>query len=309
VRRRLDARTTLQVYRAGGEDHNQHMGIFTRHRQIALQVWSGETGYPGDPDYLDFHKRFFRSGLRYWRVTDNKADMQWKQPYVPEWAENRAKAHAAHFVEILEATARHHLSDFEKPPTICLPFDTELFGHWWFEGPLFVEHVLRGIHQSHLLSATTAGERYDMVHPDCEVALPESSWGRNGNHDVWMNPDVQWTWEKEYQLERRIRMLLDKHRAEPWDATMRRLIMNALREMLLAQASDWQFLISTFSSREYAQMRFHNHAADAMRLANAAERYAVSQDLLKSDAQLLEACEKRNGVLEADLNHYLSSHA
>ncbi len=305
ARRLLDERSALQLYRVGSEDHNQHAAVFTRHRQIALQVWSGDSGYPGDPDYLDFHKKFFRSSLRYWRVTDNKADMMYKQPYVPEWAETRTREHALHFVEILEVTARYHLANDPKPPTICLPFDTELFGHWWFEGPLFLEHVIEQVHASSILSTTTAGERYDQVAPDCEVALPESSWGKNGNHDVWMNPDVQWTWEREYFLERRIRMLMEKHSSEAFDATMTRLVLNAFREMLLAQSSDWQFLISTFSSREYAQMRFHSHASDAMKLAEAAEKYAVSGELSKADRSVLEACAQRDGIFEPELLSYL----
>lgn len=305
VRHRLATRSALQLFRAGSESSGESVTFFTRSQQIALQVWSGETGYPGDPDYLDFHKKYFKSAMRYWRVTDNKADMQYKQPYNPSWAEKRAIDHARHFTEILEVTARYHFSDADTMPTICLPFDTELFGHWWFEGPLFLEHVLRGIHGSQLLAATTTSERADQLPTSLVVALPESSWGKNGNHDVWMNPDVQWTWEREYLLERRFRMLMEKHSADSWDTLMSRLILNGFRQLLLAQASDWQFLITTFSSREYAEMRFHNHATDAMELADAAERYAVSGELSKMHREILEWCERRDNIFSKELTMYL----
>lgn len=304
-KRLLDDRTPMQIYRVASTLGAESVAVFTRNRNIALQVWSGDTGYPGDPDYLDFHKKYFQSALRYWRVTDNKADMQYKQLYVPEWAEKRAVEHAKHYTEILEITARYYQDEYGKDPTLCLPFDTELFGHWWFEGPLFLEHVLRNIHASNHLSTSTTSEQHDAVMPRLVVALPESSWGKNGNHDVWMNPEVQWTWEKEYLLERRVRMLIEKHRAASWDPTMRRLVLNTFRQMLLAQASDWQFLISTFSSKEYAQMRFHNHATDAMTLADSAERYAVSGNLSAKEQAALEACEKRDTLLQNELERYL----
>lgn len=304
-KRLLDDRTPMQVYRVASNLDAESVAVFTRNRTIALQVWSGDTGYPGDPDYLDFHKKYFQSALRYWRVTDNKADMQYKQLYVPEWAEKRAVEHAKHYTEILEITARYYQDEYGKEPTLCLPFDTELFGHWWFEGPLFLEHVLRNIHASIHLSTRTTSEQHDTVMPRLVVALPESSWGKNGNHDVWMNPEVQWTWEKEYLLERRVRMLIEKHRSASWDPIMRRLILNTFRQMLLAQSSDWQFLISTFSSKEYAQMRFHNHATDAMTLADSAERYAVSGNLSAKEQATLEACEARDTLLQNELDLYL----
>ncbi|MCX6139897.1 MAG: DUF1957 domain-containing protein, partial [Candidatus Kapabacteria bacterium] len=275
----LDEKSVFDLFRVSATDHGESAAIFTRHMQIALQVWSGESGYPGDPDYLDFHKKYFRSALRYWRVTDVKGDMGMKQPYVPEWAENKAKSHALHFLNILEVALKHRMATTDRLPTLCLPFDTELFGHWWFEGPAFLENVLRGIHASPFLSTTTASEQLDKVLPACEIALPESSWGKNGNDSVWMNPENQWTWEKEYQLERRMRLLFEKHPVRTWDATMRRIAKNAIRQLLLLQASDWQFLISTFSAKEYAEMRFHNHLEDARRLCDLVERYGVSRKL------------------------------
>lgn len=299
----------FNVYRVGGEQHPETAAVFTRNMMIALQVWSGQTGYPGDPDYLDFHKKYYRSAMRYWRVTDNKADMQYKQPYMPLWAEQRAKDHARHYVDILEVAVKHQLGHSSTPPTVCLPFDTELFGHWWFEGPIFLEHVIRHIHASDVLQTTTASEQLDRVRPECVVALPESSWGRNGTHEVWMNPEVQWTWDREYRFERRLRMLVEKSPVRSWDATMERIMLNVFRQLLLAQASDWQFLITTFSSKEYAEMRFHNHMADAEVLCDLAERYHSLGELEQQSETLLQTCEQRDGVFTSEIKGYFARHA
>ncbi len=308
ARQILDDRSTYDVFRVSGVEHGESAAVFTRNMQVALQVWSGESGYPGDPDYLDFHKKYFRSGVRYWRVTDSKGDMGLKQPYVPEWAINKARTHAAHFVDILEVSVKHRMAETDRVPTLCLPFDTELFGHWWFEGPVFLEHVIRGVSASSLLKTSTASERLDQVQPSCEIALPESSWGKNGNDSVWMNPETQWTWEKEYLLERRMRLLFEKHPVRTWDATLRRIAKNAVRQLLLLQSSDWQFLISTFSAKEYAEMRFHNHLEDAKRLCDLVERYGVSRKLRGADESLLTACELRDGIFDHELDEYLSEY-
>lgn len=296
ARRRLDERSPLDVFRVGDTMHDATTAVLTRHMQIAMQVWSGRTGYPGDPDYLDFHKKYFRSSLRYWRVTDVSADMALKDHYEPAWAEHKAIEHAGHFVQILEITAAHRMSTSEGETTICLPFDTELFGHWWFEGPLFLEHVLRGMHASHVLHAGTARETVHAAQASCVVGLPESSWGRNGTDEVWMNHDTQWTWEREYALEHRMRRLTEKHGLASWDATMRRIMLNAFRQLLLVQASDWQFLITTETAREYASMRFHNHASDVTRLCDLAERYMVAKHVTADDERYLDDTERRDGI-------------
>ncbi|MBM4178921.1 MAG: DUF1957 domain-containing protein [Ignavibacteria bacterium] len=308
-RRQLEQLSPLGVYKVGGYAHDEQVAVLTRHMNIALQVWSGQTGYPGDPDYLDFHKKYHNSALRYWRVTDVTADMQYKQTYVPEWATSRASIHARHFIDILEATVTSQVAKTGSQPTICLPFDTELFGHWWFEGPPFIEHVLRGIHASQILQTRTASEQIDHVRPTCVIALPESSWGKDGNDSVWMNNDTTWTWEAEYALERRLRLLIEKHPVRIWDQTMMRIARNVFGELLLAQSSDWQFLITNWTARDYAEMRFHNHVHDMRRCCEMFERYAVSRELAFDDLEFLEALEARDGVFTEELNLYFASHA
>lgn len=307
ARAQLEERSPFDMFRIGGYNHDASSAVFVRNIDATMQVWSGKTGYPGDPDYLDFHKRYFRSSHRYWRVTDNTADMQYKQLYVPEWANGRALSHARHYAMILADAVRSRISQHPtRIPTVCLPFDAELFGHWWFEGPLFLEHLIRELHTFHGIGTSTTSEQFDRVKPATEVALPESSWGRNGNHDVWMNDDVQWTWEKEYRIERSVRMFCEKHAKAACDSTFKRLIVNMFRQMMLVQASDWQFLISTFSSRDYAEQRFHNHLSDAERLRDAAERYITLGRLTDEDKNHLDECEMRDEIFGPELESYVS---
>ncbi|MFN5378023.1 MAG: 1,4-alpha-glucan branching protein domain-containing protein [Ignavibacteria bacterium] len=308
-RQQLETRTPYHVYNVSGHGHHDRVSVLTRHMNIALQVWSGQTGYPGDPDYLDFHKKYHSSALRYWRVTDSKADMQYKQVYMPAWAQSRTASHARHFVDILEATVTARLAKTGHEPTICLPFDTELFGHWWFEGPMFIEQVLRGIHASNVLRVRTASEQIDHTHPTCEIALPESSWGKDGNDSVWMNDETKWTWEAEYALERRVQLLLEKHPIRIWDHIMKRIGRNVLGELLLVQSSDWQFLITNWTGRDYAEMRFHNHVHDLRRCCEIFERYAVTRVLTHEDIEYIDELEQRDGVFTEELNLYFADHA
>ncbi len=303
------ARTPLEVYRvaSGVETLAENVGIFTRDQRIALQVWSAELGYPGDPNYLDFHKKHFNSALRYWRVTDNKADMRYKLLYVPQWAEQRAQLHAFHFTQLIERSLAEYHRSTGKAGVLCLPFDTELFGHWWFEGPLFLYHLLRGLALSPLARPQTAHIAYRQYNPREIVQLPEGSWGRGNHHDVWIEQPVHWMWESIYRAERKWMLLADRlaqhqHRSR----TLNRILAQALRELLLLQASDWEFLVTTGSAPDYAQMRFFFHHSDFERLCQIAERYTPKRGLNAADRAFLEETEERNRLFsELNFDHWL----
>lgn len=291
-------RLPLSLYNVSSNEHTE-LGMaaaFTRHHDIAMQVWSGENGYPGDPDYLDFHKKYHGSAHRYWRVTDAKADMRYKLPYVPEWANHKVGSNAHHFVRMVEATLMDYYQKSGKFGTLCAPFDTELFGHWWFEGPQFIKAVLRGLHYSSLVNTATASEQLAIVQPSEVMAIPESSWGEGGQHHVWMNNETQWTWFLVYQAEQRMAALLDANPPASMGTVMRRIVTQAMREFLLLQSSDWQFLITTISARDYAEQRFICHNADFTRLCDLAETYIGKKRLRAADKKYLEEVEKRDAV-------------
>ncbi|MBL7998734.1 MAG: DUF1957 domain-containing protein, partial [Candidatus Kapabacteria bacterium] len=330
-------RTPMTVYNvASSEDVDKGTAaVFTRDQSIAMQVWSGDMGYPGDPLYLDFHKKHHGSALRYWRVTDNKADMMYKLLYVPGWAQERVNIHAFHFTQSIERALIGNRRVTSRTGLCCTPFDTELFGHWWFEGPQFVEQVLRGLHHSPYVRTVTASEHLDIAKPHEVVAIPESSWGKNGHHEVWMNPDVQYMWEAIYKAEKLMDDTLREHlpatpppAAKPakkatqkktvkteattggMNKTVRRILTQAMRELMLLQASDWEFLVSTFSAKDYSEMRFSFHHSDFTRLCTMANAVAASpaKRLSKQDKEYLEEVEKRNAVFpELQLEWWVST--
>lgn len=222
------------------------VAAFVREPRSALQVWSRDHGYPGDSRYLDFHKRHWPSGLRFWRVTHPRADLADKRPYEPQAALDAVHAHADHFVSLVS-----HLAGLDNGVAVC-PFDTELFGHWWFEGPLWLEHVLRLASAHPALTPTSAGKRLRQRIPRARLSLPEGSWGEGGDHRVWVNPDTASMWHQLGSSE----FTVNEACRRPATLRLKRAILNQL--MLLA-ASDWPFLVTTGAARDYAEKRFAEH--------------------------------------------------
>jgi 1,4-alpha-glucan branching enzyme len=236
--------------------------VFPRDPRTGIQVWSGDAGYPGDAAYLDFHKKRWPGGHRYWRVTGFQIDMGDKQPYDHQQAAERVKAHAAHFTNLVYETLYSAFND-SIPPILCAPFDAELFGHWWFEGAQWLEAVARNLHhhnQDHgspieLISCAQYLDHYPRA--GC-IAMHEGSWGADGNNQVWMNPETSWTYTHIYPAELYTR---DVCTAGHWrnSATGMRIVQQLCRELLLLESSDWQFLITTGAARDYAEARFLTH--------------------------------------------------
>src|SRR5436853_7479354 len=130
---RLRPRTPYRPYRVVSRGGSAQAVAFIRDPKSTLQVWSRDVGYPGDPAYLEFHKKHFPGGLRFWRVTDHKGDFGTKIPYDPKLAGEKAGLQASHFVGLVRETAEAATKADRRPALICSPYDSELFGHWWFE--------------------------------------------------------------------------------------------------------------------------------------------------------------------------------
>jgi len=174
-------------------------------------------------------------------------------------------------------------------------FDTELFGHWWFEGPQFLAAVLDRC-EAASIDLVTAGTYLERHPPTEVVGLPEGSWGDGGHHQVWLNEHTRWTWgpvhASEARFERLARLALER---EP-DPLLERLLKQAGRELLLLEASDWQFLITTFSARDYAELRLSQHAEAFERLASLAEHRHRSGALSETDERFVTECERQDNL-------------
>ncbi len=236
---------------------------FVRDPESSMQVWSRDRGYPGDEWYLEFHKIRWPGGLKLWRVTGPRVDLGGKRPYVPETAEARASEHARHFAYLLQrlAVERSTVGD-----VIVAPFDTELFGHWWFEGINFIADLYRTLGRIGGVRAVT-GSAHLRRHPRPPgIRLSEGSWGANGDHSMWMNDGTRWTWDRLWPLERRF---WQAARTAIETEELRPVVAQAARELLLAQSSDWQFVISTAVAADYAERRFVGHCEAAEALVDA----------------------------------------
>jgi 1,4-alpha-glucan branching enzyme len=235
---------------------------YVRDPKASMQVWSRFEGYPGDEWYLEFHKMRWPGGLKLWRVTGSNVDLGEKQPYNAEAAADRARGHAEHFAHLLAGIAAGQSAN--RDAVVVAPFDTELFGHWWFEGPEFLGDMYRALtrQQSQVHPATGSGHLRS--HPArAAIRLPWGSWGANGDNSMWLSEQTAWTWERLWPLEQSFWDVAQQALASP---SARPVLAQAARELLLAQSSDWQFIISTGAAADYAERRFREHCADAEQL-------------------------------------------
>jgi len=282
---------------------------FIRDPDSALQVWSGEHGYPGDSWYLDFHKKHYPGGHRYWRVTDPKADLGSKLDYEPERVEERLESHAAHLVALIgDILARDAVVE-PGQGVVCAPFDAELFGHWWFEGPRWIHKIVRRCHASDQVRPVTCSQHLAEHPPAGVVGLPEGSWGEGGFHWIWLNQWNEWTWRHIYECEDKFLDLLASHDGGG-DPTLDELLKQAGRELLLLESSDWQFLISTWHARDYAENRVSVHYNDFKRLAALIEMYAARRTLSRAEKGYLEYVQARDALFpDLDLSAWKLSTA
>lgn len=234
------------------------VAVFFRDPRTSLQVWSREHGYPGEGQYLDFHKRRFPSGLRYWRVTDPKADLGAKDVYRAEQSRRMAGEHARHFIGVVREELLGHYRRFGVPGILVSPFDAELFGHWWFEGPRFLEEVLKGLHEDREIGLITPGDYLALHPPEETISLPEGSWGDGGDSRTWFNPGTREVWEMVYRAEGLfLRIVKERKGSIPAELA---------RELLYLESSDWPFLITARHAADYGLARARGHFRNFMRI-------------------------------------------
>jgi 1,4-alpha-glucan branching enzyme len=279
-----------EIYRVASFGGTGEAVVFIRDPESALQVWSRERGYPGDPWYLDFHKKHLPGGLHLWRVSD-KGALSEKTPYVLQRAQERTQEHACHFASLVAGVLQRCRTS-EAPGVVCAPYDAELLGHWWYEGPqwlgfLYPEFARQKIA---LVRCSTYLDRYP---PTKTVALPEGSWGEGGDHRTWLNGDTAWTWERLYDSEMEFWALVQECQ-HAQHSPLGRVLCQAARELLLMQASDWQFLITSWTARDYAEQRFTAHYSDFKHLVQIAQRVRERGQLEQDDWVFLASKEQQD---------------
>jgi 1,4-alpha-glucan branching enzyme len=245
------------------------VSVIARNNKTSMQVWSAEWGYPGDYNYREFHKKDGVSGMHYWKVSGSKVDLSNKEYYDPHWAEQRIIEHSSHYAGLVEELITSYYQDTGDFGIVLAAYDTELFGHWWFEGIEWVKQVLRHLSRNELIKLTTA-QKYLNEHPPKDVlALPESSWGSGGGHFTWQNADTDWIWPIIHEEELRMEKLVSSYPQA--SGILKEVLNQSARELVLLQSSDWPFLITTDQANAYAKNRFLEHVNRFHQLADIAE--------------------------------------
>jgi 1,4-alpha-glucan branching enzyme len=266
------------------------VGILTRDSETSLQVWSGEYGYPGDGNYLDFHKKHFPGGHKYWRVTHAKADLGDKLEYDTGKLEGRIQENADHFVSLIYDVLNSAKTEPEKRILTC-PFDTELFGHWWFEGPRWLEKVLSQINTNEHIQASQGSEMIESTGKAPVITLPEGSWGEGGFHYIWLNEKVEWVWKLIHKAEKEMTKFARLYSDS--DGKLKEMLQQLGRELLLLESSDWPFLISTIAAADYAEMRINRHADDFAFIKGLIEKLADNRVITGSESEKYDKiCER-----------------
>ncbi|MDQ2919285.1 MAG: DUF1957 domain-containing protein, partial [Verrucomicrobiota bacterium] len=267
---------------------------FARDPDSSREVWSAESGYPGDPAYREFYRdvgfdlpleppRF--TGLKYHRITGRSEE---KDFYNREWAENVARTHADHFLQSRRAQLKSVRHTMENP-IVVMPFDAELFGHWWYEGPLFLEHFIRRAAECGEEICLTSPSDYLAANPTQDIVEPAaSSWGEGGYWGMWLDETNAWIYPHLHSAARRMNRAVRAF-GENADEITDRLLKQLARELLLAQSSDWAFLIKTGTAKHYAAKRIHDHIQRFNKLYDQLMAHSI-------DPTFLSDCESRDNI-------------
>jgi len=253
---------------------NSGVACFGRDLESSKQVWSSIDGYPGDYNYREFYRDIgfdleyeyikpyihpdgirINTGIKYYRIT---GPTDFKEPYVPQWAQEKAAEHAGNFMFNRQKQIEYLFDFMQKKPIITSPYDAELFGHWWYEGPTWLDYLIRKIvFDQDIIRLITPSEYLD-ENPRNQVITPSlSSWGWKGYNEMWLQGANDWIYRHLHVASERMTELAQNFKNT--DGLLRRALNQALRELLLAQSSDWAFIMGTGTHTAYAIRRTKEH--------------------------------------------------
>ncbi|MCK8817196.1 DUF1957 domain-containing protein [Natroniella sulfidigena] len=271
------------------------VAAFGRDLESSKQVWSATEGYPGDHDYREFyrdigydldydyikphlHPEGFRkqTGIKYYRITGEGSH---KQVYKPRWAKEKAAIHAGNFLFNRQVQAEYLNQQMDRTPIIISPYDAELFGHWWYEGPTWLEFLIRKIaYDQEEIKLITPSQYLDR-YPINQVATPsQSSWGAEGYNQVWLNRTNDWIYPKLHRITEQ--MINLANRVTNPEQLEKRALNQLARELLLAQSSDWAFILKTDTMTEYANRRLNQHFKNFEKLYKQIQQNKIDQNYL-----------------------------
>lgn len=284
-------------------DCGNGVAAFARDPESSQQVWSSKEGYPGDFDYREYYRDIgfdreldyiapyilegsirTNTGIKYHRVTGENLP---KDIYNPKAASAKAELHAQDFINKRQQQIDALLGDIDKPPHIVAPYDAELFGHWWFEGPHWLENVLRlASEKSNDVQTITCSE-YLTQHSPQQIATPSAStWGDQGYSSYWINEANDWIYPFLHKASSQLENLVTELEGLSVNSLQQRALNQAVRSLLLAQSSDWPFIMKSGTTIEYANKRITDHLArfnylyDSVLKGKIDERYLTALEIM-----------------------------
>jgi 1,4-alpha-glucan branching enzyme len=268
---------------------------FGRDEESSKQVWSSIEGYPGDFDYREFYRDIghdldfdyikpyihnegirIDTGIKYFRITGRTEK---KEPYDRELAVERAARHAGDFVLKRTRQLQRMKRELDRDPIVVAPYDAELFGHWWFEGPDWLNFVFRGIACGENGIRLATPSEYLRENPLQQAGVPStSSWGHEGYNKMWLNDSNDWIYRHLHEAaDRMVDLALSYPKSR---GKARRALNQAARELLLAQASDWAFIMTRKTVVDYAVRRTKTHLVRFHRLHEMIKNRSVDEGWL-----------------------------
>jgi len=281
------------------------VAVFARDVESSMQVWSAEAGYPGDYRYREFYRdvgydlpydyikpHLHRDGVRrnvgikYYRIT-GRVPLNKKEPYDPAAAGEAALTHARHFIFCRERQCEYLNSVMDRNPIVVCPYDAELYGHWWWEGPEFLYFLFRELAKQDTVKPVTPSW-YLRKFPQLQVLEPcPSTWGDRGFNEVWLNGTNDWVYRHLYYAGEKMALMAKKF---PDAKGIKKKILNQMaRELMLSESSDWAFIMTAGTTVPYAHKRTKTHLNNFLTLLKMLEND-------KADGNFLKMCEERNNI-------------
>jgi len=275
--------------------------VFGRDPESSEQVWSAEIGYPGDFRYREFYRDVgfdredeyikpyidssgvrLNTGIKYHAVTGRNIALGDKDYYDIDKAKQAALEHAADFANKKIEQVENLYKAFDGTvPIIVAPFDAELFGHWWYEGPFFIENFFRKLNEKEVLKPITPPEFIENYIDSVQISTPaDSTWGANGYNEVWLNGSNDWIYRHLDEMIERMTEISNTYKNEKNQLKIR-VLNQAARELLLAQSSDWAFIMTTGTTVEYASNRTKVHVDRFMKLIDWLKTSAIDEKELE----------------------------
>ncbi len=274
------------------------VAAYGRDTESSKAVWSAVEGYPGDYDYREFYRDIgfdldydyikpyinadgvrINTGIKYYKITGTTGH---KEPYNPQAARDKAAQQAGNFMFNREKQIEHLAGQMGgRAPVIVAPYDAELYGHWWYEGPQWLDFLIRKIrYDQDAIALTTPGEYLKMYKKYQVLAPAASSWGWKGYSEVWLEGSNDWIYRHTHKMAERMVESAKEHKNAK--GLLRRALNQMARELLLAQSSDWAFIMKTGSHVPYAVERLRRHAENFTELYEEVRDNALDEGYIKS---------------------------